>query len=361
MHLSKQTLKESWLHVSLIVCFATAIALLMFLDYFNLEKIAFFNNVGFLFDYTWKGRLFLLFFVWLFVLESFIGLKWINEERESHRSKLKILAIFTCALIPIFYIIGVNSLGLDQIIVRAGELIRLDYWKAHSAFWENTLYGDWPLSLEYVVFTLSFLATVLLAYGKKSLRTFSISAVLVAGISVVYMIDTMYPFGAFAPFQVLALPTAAGAAIMLQAMGIPFNFLYSPGFGTPIIAMNLNGSTVTTSIAWPCAGVHSLFLYTVIMLLLLKRTNISAFRKSVYFIAGAIGTFTVNVFRIVTYFTLLINQGREAALNFHNIYGEYYFFSWILVYILLIICIQKYRLVEKTTTFMFKNKRGSSS
>ncbi len=333
----------------------------MFLDYFNLEKIAFFNNIGFLFDYTWKGRLFLLFFVWLFVLESFIGLNWIREEREKHRSRLKILAIFACALIPLFYIIGINFLGLDQIVIKAGELIRLDYWKSNTAFWENTLYGDWPLSVEYVVFTISFLATVLLAYGRKSLKTFAISTVLVAGISVVYMIDTMYPFGAFTPFQVLALPTAAGAAILLQAIGIPFNMLYSPSFGTPIISVNVNGSTVTTSVAWPCAGVHSLFLYAIIMLLLLRKTNISAFRKAVYFVVGAVGTFTVNVLRIVTYFVLLMSQGKESALVFHNIYGEYYFFTWILLYILLIVSIQKYRLVERTTAFIHKNNRVSSS
>ncbi len=345
----------------MVACFVAAIALLMFLDYFNLEKIAFFNNIGFLFDYTWKGRLFLLFFVWLFVLESFIGLNWIREEREKRRSKLKILAIFACALIPLLYIIGINFLGLDQVVIKAGELIRLDYWKSHTAFWENTLYGDWTLSLEYVVFTISFLATVLLAYGRKGLKTFAISIVLVAGISVVYMIDTMFPFGAFAPFQVLALPTAAGAAIILQAMGIPFNMLYSPSLGTPIISINLNGSTVTTSVAWPCAGVHSLFLYAIIMLLLLRKTNISAFRKGVYFVAGAIGTFTVNVLRIVTYFVLLIGQGKESALTFHNIYGEYYFFTWILLYILLIVFIQKYRLVEKTTAFIYRNNRVPSS
>jgi thaumarchaeosortase len=350
VRLSISMLKESWLHVSLIACFAAAIALLMFLDYFNLEKIAFFNNTGFMFDYTWKGRLFLLFFFWLFVLESFTGLKSLNGERGiKSRSKLRLIAVFLVALIPLIYVIGINFLGLDQIVIRVGELIRLDYWKANSIFWSNFVNGDWPLSLEYVVFTIAFVATVLLAYGKKGLRTFSISAALVAGIAVVYMIDTMYPGGAFTPFQVFALPTSACAAAVLQAIGMRFSLVFSPILAsTPVIATYVNGSMVPTSIAWPCAGVQSLFLYTILILLLFKKSDISLFRKSVYFIIGAVGTYSVNVLRIVTYFVLLVNQGTDAALTFHNVYGELYFFAWILLYMLLIITIQKYNLVEKT-------------
>lgn len=348
--------KKSWLHLSLIACFAGAIALLMILDYFNLEKIAFFNNVGFFFDYTWKGRLYLLFFVWLFALESLLVFKSSNEAMENTpRRKIKLLAIFVCALIPLVYIVGVNFLGFDQAIIRAGEFIRLEYWKANWAYWENSLTGDWPMSLEYVVFTISFLATILLAYGKRGLRIFSLSAALVAGIGVVYMIDTMYPSGAFTPFQAFALPTAAFAALFLQAIGMPFTMSYAPGYfgASPIISVTANGVTSPTSIAWPCAGVHSLFLYVIIALLLFRKSDISSFRKSIYFVIGAIGTYFVNVLRIVTYFVILVNQGKEAALIFHNVYGELYFFSWILGYIMLIVGIQKFKLVEKTKAIIF--------
>jgi len=360
MHLNINTdwLKKSWLTVTLLACFATAIGLLMFLDYFNLEKIAFFNNTGFLFDYTWKGRLFLLFFVWLFALEAFSSFKSLNEEDGAkRRNKLKLAAILALALIPLIYVIGVNFLGLDQTVINLGAFIRLDYWKANWAHWENSLTGDWPMSFEYVVFTVSFLATTLLAYGKKGLRAFSISAALVAGIAVVYMIDTMYPAGAFKPFEALALPTAACAAVFLEAIGIRFTMFYQPApSAAPIISLTAQGSMVQTGIAWPCAGVHSLFLFTIIILLLFKKSGISPFRQAIYFIIGAAGTYFVNVGRIVTYFVILINQGQEPALVFHNVYGEMYFFSWIVVYILLIVGIQKYSLVERTIAVFHRNK-----
>jgi thaumarchaeosortase len=363
LNLRIEWLKKSWLLLTLLACFAAAIGLLMFLDYFNLEKIAFFNNTGFLFDYTWKGRLFLLFFVWLFALESFSSFKSLNEEQgKKRRNKLKLAAILAIALIPLIYVIGINFLGLDQVVVNLGAFIRLDYWKANWAYWENSLTGDWPMSLEYVVFTVSFLATVLLAYGKNGLKIFSISAALVAGIAVVYMIDTMYPAGAFKPFEALALPTAACAAVFLEVIGIRFTMFYQPApSAAPIISLSAQGSTVQTGIAWPCAGVHSLFLFTIIILLLFKKSGITPFRQAIYFIIGAVGTYFVNIGRIVTYFVILINQGQDAALVFHNVYGEMYFFSWILVYILLIVGIQKYSLVERTKAIFHRNKLGSYS
>jgi thaumarchaeosortase len=356
MHLSRELLKKSWLHFSLLACFAAVIGLLMYLDYFNIEKIAVFNSLGFVFDYTWKGRLFLFFFFWLFVLEFFSNFQALQQDLKSRRiNYFKVLFTFVFALIPLFYVIGVNFLGLDQAIIKTGEALRGAYWKAHSISYVNTLEFDWPLSVEYAVFAVSFLATVLLAYGKKGLRTFSITIAFISTITVVYMIDTLYPYGAFKPLQVFALPTAACAAVLLEAIGIRFSMMFSPGAAsTPVIVVNSQGSTVATSIAWPCAGVQSLFLYTVIVLLLLKKSDISGFRQLVYFVIGLIGTYLMNVLRIVTYFVLLVNQGKDVALIFHNVYGELYFFAWMLIYILLIVCIQKYKLVEKTRAAIFK-------
>ncbi len=358
MRLNRAWFKNNWLHVAILASFAAAIILLMVLDYFNLESIGFFNNAGFLFDYTWKGRLFLLFFVWLFALESFMGIKPLNEElKNRRRGKIKLAIILLCALIPLIYIIAINYLGFDQVILNLGSFIRLDYWKANWAYWENSLTGDWPMSMEYVVFSVSFVATVFLAYGKKGLKTFAISAALVTGIAVIYMIDTMYPAGAFKPFEALALPTAACAAVVLEAMGLHFMMFYQPGTSSaPVISLNAGGSTVQTGIAWPCAGVQSLFLFTVIILLMFKKSGIPGYRQAIYFIIGAVGTYLVNVARIVSYFVILLNQGQDAALVFHNVYGEMYFFSWILVYIVLIVGIQKYSLVERTKAFVFRKK-----
>ena len=361
MRLSWKMLKKSWLHLSLIACFATAVFLLMFLDYFNMEKISFFNTSGFLFDVTWKGRLFLFFCFWLFVVISFSEFRSLGEILQVRsKGNLRLLIILLCALVPLFYIIGVNFIGLDQPIVQAGDFLRGEYWRANISSWQNFLTGDWPLSIEYLVFTLSFSVTAFLAFGRRGLKIFSLAIGLIAGITVVYMIDTIFPYGAFGPLQSFALPTAACAAVLLQVLGIPFNLAFSSTTlgSMPVIVVSAQGTSVPTSVAWPCAGVHSLFLYTVLILLLFGNSGISGFRKVIYFFVGLIGTFSVNVLRIVTYFVLLVGQGKEVALTFHNVYGELYFFTWMLGYFLLMWGIQRYSLVERLKTVFLRSKQA---
>jgi len=346
-----EMIKKSWLQSSVLVCFIAAIVLLMILDYFNLESFAIFNNRGFYFDYTWKGRLFLLFFLWLFVLEYSLNLeKEPKKDLESKpRSRLKVIATFICAIIPIIYILSVNFLGFDQAVIKVGEIIRGEYWKANFGDWQHILTAAWPLSIEYLMFTVSFTATILLAYGKGGLKKFGISIGLIAGITAIYLTDTIFPYGVLKPLQLLALPTAACAAALLDLLGYAFALSFSPGLDSiPIIRTQSEGQMVSIGIAWPCAGVHSLFLYMLIILLLFKKSNMSSFRKLLYFIVGAIGTYLVNVLRIITYFFIRINSGLTAAQTFHDTYGELLFVVWVLLYILLIIGIQKFRLAEKT-------------
>ena len=345
-----EMMKKSWIHGSLLVCFIAAIVLLMILDYFNLESIAMFNERGFYFDYTWIGRLFLLFFLWLFVLEHILNLEKPSKKdlETKPRSHFKVLAIFICALIPLFYIFSVNFLGLDQTVIKVGEMLRGEYWRTNFSDWKHILRAAWPLSLEYLVFTFSFLATIILAYGKAGLKAFSITLTLIGGMGIVYLIDTFYPYAVFTPFQILALPTAAFAATLLEIMGYQFILSFSSALeSTPIIRTYSGGEMVSISIAWPCAGVHTLFLYALIILLMFKRSDIPRFRKIIYFVIGAIGTYSVNVLRIVIYFIIRVNQGLTAAQTFHDTYGELLFIGWILIYIMLIILIQKFKVVEK--------------
>ncbi|MGD2066153.1 MAG: hypothetical protein PVI43_03160, partial [Candidatus Bathyarchaeota archaeon] len=77
--------KKSFLQVSVLACFIAAIVLLMILDYFNLESFPIFNERGFYFDYTWKGRLFILFFMWLLVLEYSLN---VVQEPKKDQEKL---------------------------------------------------------------------------------------------------------------------------------------------------------------------------------------------------------------------------------------------------------------------------------
>lgn len=349
-------LKRSQLPIFLLILFIAAIALLMVLDYLDIESLSLFNTRGFYFDYTWKGRLFLLFFLWLFVLE-FLNIKKPPEDLEAQpKNYIRIILALIFASLPLIYVIGVNFLGLSQTVIDIGEAFRGDYWSEYAPDPYFTLHVDWVLVVEYFLFTISFLASTLLAYGKQGFRNFSITLGLIAGITLVYMLDTFYPYGLFRPFQLVTLPTAALAAGFLEIIGYRFSFSYLPGASstptirlyTPPNAEGVSYSVGNVGIAWPCAGVHSLFLYTLIALLLFKRSEITRFRKLMYFVIGAIGTYLFNILRIVTYFVILYDNGKEVAQTFHDVYGELYSVIWILLYMLLVISIEKFGLIDKT-------------
>jgi len=334
--------KKYYFHIILLVCFTLPIALLAVIDYLNIESFVAFNS-SFLFEETWKGRMFYLFFIWLFFIESIIDWKKIVERKPQNRAR--ILACFTCALIPTIYVLVVNFVpNASQTILSIGQ--------------DVGIYGDfltfhWPLSLEYLIFLVFFASATLLAYGKRAL-TFSISLSLLGVIASAYMIDTIYPFGLFNPLQLFALPTAASTAAFFELLGyqatLSFPYLYKVGSQysrLPYLSITSGSKSAGALIGWPCAGVHSLLLYILIILVFFKRSEILSFRKAVYFIFGLFGTYFVNILRIYSILVIQMNYGQDAATVFHNNYGELYFFTWIFLYILLIVCIQRFMLVEK--------------
>jgi exosortase/archaeosortase family protein len=310
----------------------------------------FFFNESFVFELTWKGRMFLLVFLWLLLIESATDWKKLVDEKPKNRYIM--LASLICALIPTIYVIATNFLGLDLTILRIGN----DVFGIHSVGdidkpWDFLLNWHWPISCEYIVFAVFFIGAVILAYKTKGLKTLSISLTLLGGMGVAYMFDTIYPFGVFKPLQALALPTAATTAALFDLLGYTVRLVfpvYVAGSYLPHLTVTMGEKTASGTIAWACAGVQSLLLYVVIILVFFKKADMSAFRKLAYFIIGLFGTFFVNVLRIFSIFVISLNYGNEAGTYFHNTYGEMYSVIWILLFILLIGCIQRFMLVERT-------------
>ena len=206
--------------------------------------------------------------------------------------------------------------------------------------------NDWTLSFEYLIFISFFIFATWLAYGLAGLKSFSISLSLLVGIGVIYLVDTIWPFGTLKPMQLLAVPTAACATALLDLLGYNIGLPYpssasSPEYGSlPRIIVREGGKIARADVAWPCAGVHSLLLFTLITLVFFKKTTIQRERKIIFFLIGAVGTYLTNIFRIASYFTISIHYGSEAGLVFHNSYGELYFIAWMLLYFIIIVAIQ---------------------
>jgi thaumarchaeosortase len=338
-------IKKARFHLLLLSSFFSPILLILFLDFFNIEAFVPFNQ-KFMFDLTWKGRMFYLFFMWLLLLESILDWEVIVEKQRTFQNRFRVFLTCIFAAVPTIYIISVNFFGLNQMILNVGQALQI-----RSEFINEA----WPLSIEYLILISFFMCATWFAYGLAGLKSLSISMSLLAGMSTIYLVDTIWPFGTFKPMQLFVVPTAAFATVLLEFLGYNVTLTYpvsSPEYGSlPLMIVSTGGETAGASIAWPCAGVHSLLLFTLITLVFFKKTTMQRERKIILFLMGAAGTYLTNILRIASFFTISIHYGSEAGTIFHNSYGELYFIAWMLIYFAIIVAIQSGKTNRFTRAF----------
>jgi exosortase/archaeosortase family protein len=276
------------------------------------------------FDKTFNGRAYYLFFVWLVVLE--FALDWDKYGSKTVTMPVKRTFAFGLALmLPTCYVIVSNFFGFNAVII---DLVRP--YGVISPWLDNM-----PLAIEYIVFAMLFAAIILLAYRLKGLADFSLSIALLGVVGAIHTINVLYPYGQFTPFQFLVPVTASLSADILNLMGYQTRLWLSPNNFTPTLYASNSETVWGGQIAWPCAGIESLLLYTIIILLFLKKANLPWVHRIVYFAVGAAVTYFINILRIVTIYVIGLNKGDVWA--FHDYYGQLYSAIWIVSYPLAII------------------------
>jgi len=278
------------------------------------------------FQLMWKGRTFQLFFIWLVALEFILSWETIKPKI----SKLNKPIVFVFALVlslPTLYVLFENYFGLNVAIAN---------WAVQNGV---TFSGSMPLAIEYLVFSLLFCVTVFLSFGKKGLAGFALPALFVGLVGVIYTIDNVFPYGQFTPFQLLVPTTATLAAGVLSLMGNTVVMGTDLASSMPTLQVTGPLGTAQFAIAWPCAGIESLLIFTAVALLFLKRMPISWKAKIGYFAVGAIVTYFINLLRIVTIFTIGMQFGANSnqVQTFHSLYGPLYAMAWIISYPLIIL------------------------
>jgi len=279
------------------------------------------------FQLMWKGRTFQLFFIWLVALEFILSWETINL-KISKKNTAMLFAVAIASVLPTLYVVMENYFGLNGAIANLAA-------QSGIAF-----FNSMPLAIEYLIFSVLFCLTVFLYFGKKGLAGFALPALFVGLVGVLYTIDNVFPYGEFTPFQLLVPTTAMFAAGVLGFMG--YTTLLGTENGMPTMQATGPLGTAKFSIAWPCAGIESLLIFTAVALLFLQQMSISWKAKTGYFIVGAAVTYFINILRIATIFTI----GMEFGVNsnqvqmFHFYYGPLYSIAWIVSYPLIILASQ---------------------
>ena len=305
------------------------------------------------FDYLWKGRAPYLLFMWLFFLEAAIGWKKLKENLPTFWSKDTVVATIILFL-PTIYAIGLH-LGLNSAIAELGKVVGVP----SEQFGEWYLTHSWPFSFEYILFASLFIASIWLLYNKKGLKTFTVSAFFIAGVGIFYMIDTFYPYGTFTLLQSFVPVTVSVVVFILNILGYGTNTFTGgeDGLGLTVTGANSSYSAI---VSWSFAGSHSLFLYSFMIMLFLRGTSITRIRKIIYVITGALGTFFVNILRILAILLAGVNNGASLAATFHEFYGEFFFIAWMFIYLTIIYLLET-RFFNKKVEKTEKTKLESDS
>jgi len=320
---------------------ANILIILLPLLSFSIPLLILYSLYPYSFEQTYHGRTLFLFFLWLFCLEMILSWEKLQKNKLDKLGSLRTVLFIIALLLPTLYVIVANYCGLNATIENlAKQLIPPETPSRDQAA------SLVPLSTEYLVFAVLFCLIILLTYGINSLMDFSISTLFIGTIGVLFIIDNFYPWGRFTPLQILVPTTATLAANVLNLMG--YNTTYSiidyGAYGSmPHLKVN-DFPWAQFGIAWPCSGVESLLIYTVTILLFLKKTDIPWKHRIIYFAIGAVITFFINVLRVVTLFLIAIDKGPKFDARydsdwqkFHNYYGLLYSITWIISYPLIII------------------------
>jgi len=319
-------IKEVSIKLLPLIAFVAPLALLYFLNpadpYLKLSWQDSFN-------FMWKGRTFQLFFVWLVALEFILSWETIKPQ-VSRQNKARVAVVGVALLLPTLYVVLENYFGLNSAIAN---------WSLQNGV---TFSDSMPLAVEYLVFSVLFCMTAYLFFGRKGLVGFALPALFVGLVGVLYTIDNVFPYGQFTPFQLLVPTTATLAAGVLGLMGNTAVLGTEIATGMPTLQVTGALGTAKFAIAWPCAGIESLLIFTAVALLFLKRMNISWKAKIGYFAFGAAITYFINILRIANIFIIGMQYGVNSSQvqAFHFYYGPLYAMAWIVSFPLIIIASQ---------------------
>ena len=114
--------------------------------------------------------------------------------------------------------------------------------------------------------------------------------------------------------------------------------------GNLLVLNGLHGP-FALQVFWPSAGVHSMIIYTLVMLALLLKMNIPSTRKLIYSAAGTLGTVSVNLIRIISLslYALVVTTDVKQWEAFHSIAGELMFLPWLGIYLGVVLYIENNR------------------
>jgi len=274
-------------------------------------------------------------FAMAFIAAELVGLKLVIPKK-------RLIAIISLAAITIIYLTSLE-VGLRNYLISIAPNYHVQ------------LIYSWTWMWDFIVMAIFFVASMTILFGKRWIRISPAGPIYTVGTAIILSLDAFFPYDTLGPLQYVVPYLVKFNTYLITALHLGIATAHSN-------IMFLSGShgPFALQVFWPSAGVHSIIIYSLVMMAFLLKMNIPPKRKAMYFVLGVIGTIGVNVIRIfsLSLFVLKVSTNVSDFESFHSVAGEVMFLPWLFIFLLVVTYIETRRLkkLEITKQENDKNK-----
>ena len=259
-----------------------------------------------------------------FIIAEIVGIKFIVSKR-------RLIFGIPLAIATIIYFVLLDF-GLHDYIINAAPAFNVQLIYSWEWFWD------------FLVITIFAISASILMFGKKWIRIVIAGPVFLAGSAIILSLDAFFPYDTLGPLQYFVPHLVQTNVWIINAFEL----------GTATARDNLmflqgDHGPFALQVFWPSAGVHSVVIYSLVMMAFLLKMNIKQNRKIMYFVLGIIGTIVINLIRIfsLSVFALKVSTNPVEFEEYHSVAGEIMFLPWLFGFLLVVTIIETKRMKKK--------------
>ena len=259
-----------------------------------------------------------------FIVAEIIGIKFIVSRR-------RLIFGIPLAAVTIIYFVLLDF-GLHDYIINAAPAFNVQLIYSWEWFWD------------FLVITIFAISASILMFGKKWIRIVIAGPVFLGGSAIILSLDAFFPYDTLGPLQYFVPHLVQTNVWIINAFDLGVatardNLMFLRGDHGPF----------ALQVFWPSAGVHSVIIYSLVMMAFLLKMNIKQNRKFMYFGLGILGTIIINMIRIfsLSVFALKVSTNPVEFEEYHSVAGEIMFLPWLFAFLLVVTVIETKRMKKK--------------
>ena len=259
-----------------------------------------------------------------FIVAEIIGIKFIVSKR-------RLIFGIPLAAVTIIYFVLLDF-GLHDYIINAAPAFNVQLIYSWEWFWD------------FLVITIFAISASILMFGKKWIRIVIAGPVFLGGSAIILSLDAFFPYDTLGPLQYFVPHLVQTNVWIINAFELGAatardNLMFLQGDHGPF----------ALQVFWPSAGVHSVVIYSLVMMAFLLKMNIKQNRKFMYFGLGILGTIIINLIRIfsLSVFALKVSTNPVEFEEYHSVAGEIMFLPWLFAFLLVVTVIETKRMKKK--------------